>query len=135
MSAVHLRCCTRAGLVGTVAMSPMAIFSWDTAALLAHWPLFVMIGFCGTFGHLMLIRAFMRASAPVLAPYLYSQIAFATLGGWLIFRHVPDGLAWIGIGVIAISGVASALLSAYELAKTAALSNKTGPGAAPQMNG
>lgn len=104
------------GLVGAIVMTPMAIFSWDTAALLAHWPLFVTIGFFGTFGHLMLIRAFMRASAPVLAPYLYSQIAFATLGGWLIFSHVPDGLAWIGIGVIAISGVGSALLSAYELA-------------------
>lgn len=104
------------GLVGAIVMTPMAVFSWDTAALVAHWPLFVTIGFFGTFGHLMLIRAFMRASAPVLAPYLYSQIAFATLGGWLIFSHVPDGLAWIGIGVIAISGVGSALLSAYELA-------------------
>lgn len=122
------------GLVGAVAMSPMMIFSWDTAALLAHWPFFVMIGFCGTFGHLMLIRAFMLASAPVLAPYLYSQIAFATLGGWLIFRHVPDGLAWLGIAVIAISGVASALLSAYELSKTATLPLKTGAGAKPQMN-
>lgn len=105
------------GLVGTLVMSPIVVFSWDTAALLAHWPLFVLIGFMGTFGHLMLIRAYMRASAPVLTPYLYSQIAFATLAGWLIFNHVPDALAWLGIAVIAASGVGNALLSARELAQ------------------
>lgn len=103
------------GLVGALVMSPIMIFSWDTAALLAHWPWFMLIGFMGTFGHLMLIRAYMRASAPVLTPYLYTQIAFATLAGWLVFRHVPDALAWLGIAVIAASGVGNALLSAHEL--------------------
>ncbi len=105
------------GLVGTVVMSPIVVASWDTAALLAHWPWFLLIGFLGTFGHLMLIRAFMRASAPVLTPYLYTQIAFATLGGWLVFQHVPDALAWLGIAVIAASGVGNALLSAHELTR------------------
>lgn len=104
------------GLVGTLVMSPIVVFNWDTAALLAQWPWFVLIGFLGTFGHLMLIRAYMRASAPVLTPYLYTQIAFATLGGWLVFRHVPDTLAWLGIAVIAASGVGNAMLSAHEVA-------------------
>lgn len=108
------------GLVGALVMSPMVVFSWDTAALLAHWPWFVLIGFLGTFGHLMLIRAYMRASAPVLTPYLYTQIAFATLAGWLVFHHVPDALAWLGIAVIAASGVGNALLSAHEVAKSRA---------------
>ncbi|MDO9199292.1 DMT family transporter [Rhodoferax sp.] len=104
------------GLVGTLVMSPIVVFSWDTAALLAHWPWFLLIGFLGTFGHLMLIRAYMRASAPVLTPYLYTQIAFATLGGWLVFKHVPDTLAWLGIAVIAGTGIGNALLSAHEVA-------------------
>ncbi len=105
------------GLVGALVMSPIVVFSWNTAALLTHWPWFVLVGFLGTFGHLMLIGAFMRASAPVLTPYLYSQIAFATLSGWLFFRHVPDALAWFGIAVIAASGVGNALLSAHEVLK------------------
>jgi drug/metabolite transporter (DMT)-like permease len=104
------------GLVGALVMSPVVVFSWDTAALLAHWPWFVLIGFWGTFGHLMLIRAYMRASAPVLTPFLYTQIAFATLGGWLAFNHIPDTLAWLGIAVIAASGVGNALLTAHEVA-------------------
>ncbi len=105
------------GLVGAVLMLPLAIFSWDTAALLTHWHWFVVVGFFGTFGHLMLIRAFNRASAVVLTPYLYAQIAFATLLGWLAFNHVPDIWAWGGIAVIALSGVGNALLSAREAAQ------------------
>ncbi len=105
------------GLVGALVMSPIVMISWNTAALLAHWPWFVLIGFMGTFGHLMLIRAYMRASAPVLTPFLYSQIAFATLAGWLVFNHAPDALAWLGIAVIAASGVGNALLAAREMSR------------------
>lgn len=105
------------GLAGAAVMSPIVVFNWSPAALLTYWPWFVLVGFLGTFGHLMLIRAYARASAPVLTPYLYSQIAFATLAGWLVFRHVPDALAWLGIAVIAASGVGNALLSAHEVAK------------------
>ncbi len=105
------------GLVGAVVMSPIVVFSWSSAALMRYWPWFVLVGFLGTFGHLMLIRAYARASAPVLTPYLYTQIAFATLAGWLAFAHVPDALAWIGIAIIAASGVGNALLSAHELAR------------------
>ena len=105
------------GLVGALIMTPAAIFSWSTTALLNYWYWFIVLGFLGTFGHLMLIRAYARASAPVLAPYLYTQIAFATLGGWLVFKHIPDGLAWVGIAVIAASGIVNALLSARELAR------------------
>lgn len=102
------------GLVGALVMTPIMWTSWRTQALLTHWPWFVTVGFLGTFGHLMLIRAFNRASAVVLTPYLYTQIAFATLLGWMVFRHVPDGLAWAGIAVIAASGVGNAVLTARE---------------------
>ncbi|MEI8326240.1 MAG: DMT family transporter [Betaproteobacteria bacterium] len=105
------------GLVGALVMSPMVLFAWNTAALLSWWYWFVAIGFLGTFGHLMLIRAYARASAPVLTPYLYTQIAFATLAGWLVFGHVPEALTWLGIAVIAASGIANAMLSAHEFAK------------------
>ena len=102
------------GLVGALVMCPIVLLSWNTQALLDHWPWFVTLGFLGTFGHLMLIRAFNRASAVVLSPYLYSQIAFATLAGWLAFDHIPDALAWAGIAVIALSGIGNAVLSIRE---------------------
>lgn len=102
------------GLVGALVMTPIMLFSWSSAALLSYWYWFVVVGFLGTFGHLMLIRAFNRANAVVLTPYLYMQIAFATVLGWIVFQHVPDGLAWAGIAVIAASGVGNAVLSSRE---------------------
>jgi len=104
------------GLVGALVTSPMLLWSWNTQALLDYWPWFLALGLSATFGHLMLIRAFNRASAVVLSPYLYTQIAFATLAGWVFFSHLPDALAWVGIGVIALSGVGNALLSIREAA-------------------
>jgi drug/metabolite transporter (DMT)-like permease len=101
------------GLVGTVVVAPLLWFYWDSAAVLAHWPWFLVVGSCGAFGHLMLIRAFMYAQAPVLMPYIYTQIGFAMLMSWLAFSHVPEPLAWLGIGVIAVSGVANALLVSH----------------------
>jgi drug/metabolite transporter (DMT)-like permease len=103
------------GLVGALMMSPTLLWQWRTEALLTYWYWFVLVGFLGTFAHLMLIRAFNRASAVVLTPYLYTQIAFATLLGWLAFSHVPDAWAWVGIAVIAASGIGNGMLSAREV--------------------
>jgi drug/metabolite transporter (DMT)-like permease len=103
------------GLVGAVAFAPLLWYFWDGAALWAHWPWFLLLGISGAFGHLMLIRAFMHAPAPVLMPYIYTQIGFSMLLGWLVFAHVPDTLAWVGIGVIAVSGVANALLVSHPV--------------------
>jgi drug/metabolite transporter (DMT)-like permease len=108
------------GLIGALIMSPIVIFSWSAPALLAHWPWFVAVGFLGTFGHLMLIRAYMNASAAVITPYLYAQIAFATLFGWLIFDHIPDAVAWLGILVIGVCGVGNSWITARAFSRAAA---------------
>jgi len=102
------------GLVGALLLAPVQLGVWDATAWSGHWPWFLVVGFLGTFGHWMLIHAFNRASAGVLSPFLYTQIAFATLLGWLVFAHVPDALAWAGIAVIAASGVGNALVSLLE---------------------
>jgi drug/metabolite transporter (DMT)-like permease len=68
----------------------------------------------GTVGHFMLILAFQRAPASTLTPYLYAQIAFAMLGGWLVFSHVPDVVSLVGMGMIAACGAAGAWLTVRE---------------------
>ena len=106
------------GLVGALIMSLVLFLTgWSPEPLLTYWHWFLLVGCLGTFGHLMLIRAYMRASAPVLTPYLYTQIGFAMLGGWLVFAHVPDLWAWIGIGIIAASGVGNTLLTMAEASR------------------
>ena len=73
------------------------------------------MGLLGTVGHFMLILAYYRAPAATLTPYLYSQIAFAMIGGVIVFSHVPDNLSHpLGTGMIAFCGAAGAWLAVRE---------------------
>ena len=53
----------------------------------------------------------------------YFQIAFAMLGGWLVFAHMPDAWAWLGMGLIGLCGALSAVLGAREQAARQAAAN------------
>jgi drug/metabolite transporter (DMT)-like permease len=72
------------------------------------------MGFMATIGHFMLIVGYARAPAATLTPYLYGQIGFAMLGGWLVFSHVPDGWSMVGMAMIAFCGAAGAWLTVRE---------------------
>lgn len=72
------------------------------------------MGLMGTVGHFLLILAYQRAPASVLTPYLYGQIAFAMLGGYLMFAHVPDAWALLGIAMVAVCGAMGAWLTVRE---------------------
>jgi len=61
-----------------------------------------------------LILAYSRSPASTLTPYLYAQIGFAMVGGWLVFKQMPDDWALVGIGMIALCGVAGAWLTSHE---------------------
>jgi drug/metabolite transporter (DMT)-like permease len=99
------------GLLFTTAGLPLAWqpLPWTT------WVALVLMGAFGTLGHFLLIVAYRRAPVAVLTPFLYLQIAFATLGGWLVFAHVPDDWALVGIGLVAIGGVAGTWLTARDV--------------------
>ena len=49
--------------------------------------------------------AYRHASAAVLGPFLYQQILYMTLGGWLVFNQVPDGFVLAGAAVVVASGL------------------------------
>jgi drug/metabolite transporter (DMT)-like permease len=73
------------------------------------------MGVAGCVGHFLLIMAFERSPAGTLMPYMYAQIGFAMLGGWLVFDHVPDHFSMMGMGLIALCGTAGGWLTVYEL--------------------
>ncbi len=76
--------------------------------------LLLLIAAFATVGHSLLILGYTHAPVAVLTPYLYVQIPFAVLGGWLVFAHHPDVWAAVGIVIIAISGVLGTWLTARE---------------------
>lgn len=102
------------GWVGAIIASLALPFAWTALPSWHWWALLCLMGFMGTVGHFMLILAFQRAPASTLTPYLYAQIAFAMLGGWLVFARVPDFISLVGIGLIAVCGAAGAWLTVKE---------------------
>ena len=108
------------GLTGTAILTPLILTnSVDvdgvlmSASALQLW-LLLALGALGTTGHLMLIMSLTRASTATLMPFIYTQIAFAALVGWLVFRRTPDFWGWVGMAVIAACGAASAWLNMRE---------------------
>jgi drug/metabolite transporter (DMT)-like permease len=101
------------GWVGTLVPSLMLPFVWVNPTQ-KELGMLLLMGALGTVGHYLLILAYKRSPASNLTPYLYAQIVFAMLGGWLVFNQVPDSWALAGIALIAACGVAGALLTSYE---------------------
>ena len=105
------------GLVGALLMtlalpfSPTPLLPALADATPWHWGLMLLAGLFGTFGHLAFIHAVGVAPMAVLMPFTYAQIACAALLGALVFAHVPDGWALVGMGVIAASGALSVWLN------------------------
>lgn len=96
------------GLVSAIVMTAIVPFFFRWPESMRDLALFVALGLVGAFGHLLLGRAFERATVTVLAPFTYLQIVAALTLGWLVFGHFPDTLALIGMGLIVITGVINA---------------------------
>ena len=101
------------GLAGTVLATLALPFNWKTPEAL-HWPVLILMGIMGGGGHLLLMLCFRRAPASVLAPFSYSQLAFATLIGIVFLNHIPDRWSLIGMGIIACAGLYAVGLQAWE---------------------
>ena len=63
------------------------------------------IGALSFVGHGLVVAAFQKGEAALLAPLQYLEIVSATLFGYLVFGDFPDGPTWIGIALIVGSGL------------------------------
>ena len=81
------------------------------------------LGLAASTGQYLLILAYRRATASVLAPFSYTQLLSSGALGYAVFGSVPDGWAFVGAAVIIASGlyiVHRERLRARELVRTAA---------------
>ena len=69
---------------------------------LGLWGLLAVLSFAGS---LLMIEAYRRADAVLVAPMQYSQILWAALYGWLLFDEGVDGRTALGAAVIVASGL------------------------------
>jgi drug/metabolite transporter (DMT)-like permease len=83
-----------------------------TAAAPAFWvppsvsdlPFMAGIGLTTALGHYLLIQAFERAPASLLAPLGYSEMVMAVAIGYFGFGDLPDRWTWLGIAIVVGSG-------------------------------
>ena len=61
-------------------------------------------------GNYLLVLANRWAEATLIAPLVYSQLISASVAGLVIFGDWPDGLSFVGLSLILISGFGSLLL-------------------------
>lgn len=93
-------------LLGTLPFALPAALPALAALGPAGWLVLFGTGVWGALGHWLQIRAYHNAPASLLSPFLYLQIISATTLGWLIWNQFPDRFSWLGIAVIAFSGLA-----------------------------
>ena len=87
---------------------------WQTPNTAALWLGALAMGVGSTIGHLMMLKAYEHAKPATISPFLYSQIPFALMAGWLMYGHMPDRWAVMGMVAIAVGGALSAWLSVRE---------------------
>lgn len=96
-------------LIGTLAMTlGLPLFWSGPLPTPAQAAMIASLGIYGGAGHFLLIRAFRYAPASTLAPFLYAQLLWAALFGWLFYDHIPDAISVAGMAIIAGSSIAMA---------------------------
>lgn len=92
-------------LAAAVLIAPFALWHWRTPPDATTWAVMALCGLCGGLGHYAIALAHRYATAAVLGPFLYQQIVYMTLWGWLLFGQVPDGWVVGGALVVIASGL------------------------------
>jgi drug/metabolite transporter (DMT)-like permease len=92
-------------LAGTFLMAPWAMAEWVWPTSAKIWLLLVSMGFWGGLGHYIFILAYRHAPAAILAPFIYLGLITHSLGGFLVFGHVPDQWTIAGAAIVIASGV------------------------------
>jgi drug/metabolite transporter (DMT)-like permease len=92
-------------LVASVVLAPIALAAWRSPPGAVEWLVLCMMGVFGGTGHYLLALAHRYAPASTLAPFLYQQILYMALFGYLVFGSVPDAAVWLGAAIVIGSGL------------------------------
>ena len=117
-----------ANAIGALVLTLLAPLSARLPMGWTEWLILPLLGVFGTLGHWCMIRAYERADAATLAPFMYVQLLFATFYGWAVFDDLPDGFALLGMVCILGSGLAVL----YETRRFGRLDSRAAAVAAPE---
>lgn len=93
-----------AGLAGALLSSIVVPFFWTPIASKDIW-LFVGIGLLGAGSQFGLIQAMRFAPASLASPFLYAQLIWSSLFGFLLFGDLPGLNTYLGAVLIVAAGL------------------------------
>jgi drug/metabolite transporter (DMT)-like permease len=88
-----------------ILLTPFGIAAWASPPGWLEWSLACLMGALGGLGHYLLAAAHRYAPATVIAPFLYQQVLYMALFGYLVFGDVPAPAVWIGATIVIASGL------------------------------
>jgi drug/metabolite transporter (DMT)-like permease len=94
-----------ANFIGALVMLPVIPFVWTTPK---SWVIALMLvgtGVLGSTGHFFLISGHRLAPAAVLSPFVYTQLIWVVILGYLVFDHVPTAWTMAGAVIVISSGL------------------------------
>lgn len=89
---------------GALVMSVIVPFVWTTPDA-TGWLLMALAGLTGGFGHYLLIRGYEIAPASTLSPFVYTQLIWMVILGYVIFGDFPDAFTITGGLIVVGSGL------------------------------
>lgn len=96
---------TYMAIVGTVVMTAMLPWYWQTPETATGWLLLLSTGCIAGIGHFLVVKAFQYAPASIVSPFSYGQLIGAAALGYVVFDHLPDRWTWFGAAMIVASGL------------------------------
>ncbi len=93
-------------LIGTLLMSPIALWQWQSLTLDTLEIAAAAAGLFLTF-QLLLVKAYSLAEPHQIGIFQYSSVIFAAIIGWLFFDEIPNAIALTGMVLIVVGGALS----------------------------
>ena len=92
-------------LVASLLLAPFALAAWQSPGSWLEWSVLCLLGVLGGLGHYLLALAHRYAPATVIAPFLYQQVIYMALFGYVVFGDVPGTGVWVGTAIVIASGL------------------------------
>ena len=91
--------------VGAALMLPVIPFVWRPPETWVIGLMLLGTGVLGSLGHYFLIAGHRLAPASLLAPFVYTQLLWVVILGYLVFDHVPTAWTMAGASMVVSSGL------------------------------
>lgn len=92
-------------LGAAIGLAPFALAAWQSPEGWLEWTVACLLGVFGGVGHYLLALAHRYAPSSVIAPFLYQQVIYMALFGYVVFGDVPSPAVWAGAAIVIASGL------------------------------